>query len=388
MSNVIDSVLFDRLYAMAFKAFRQKLGVVQCLSRFDLTDQMDKSYSKGNTLIIPLPALFTETDVVDVVPGPIPPTGTDIELRFATVTLDYYKKVNYHFTDQELVFLQDRTLSNQLMAAVDALATTITRTIWANHVLANNAIGQIGTPVLASDTAIIQQAHSILSANGVPNSDRHLLLDPFTYGNALGLPIFQQYLQYGSTEVFREAKIPRALGFDWHEDNSLPSFTGGTLDNGTGKLADLDANVTAASKTAVLSDTTLTGTLKVGDIFSVAGDPNQYVISQDATASGNEITINFTPASGQAWTAGSLVTFLEDYTISGVAMHRQALAFASRRTDNVFPGGSMLNNFFDPNSGLSLSMEITRQYKQTNVELSCLWGSTLVRPESLVKLIS
>lgn len=389
MANIIDSTLFDRLYAMAFQAFRQKMAVVMCCTRYDTLFDADRGYEKGNSIVIPIPAVFDENSVTDIVPGPTPPAGTDITPRFAQVNLDYYKKVNYHFTDQELVFLQEGTMSNQMEAAIDRLAGAIAQTIWANHTSAYQTLGTVGTPLLTSTTQLIQDATAVLSQQGVPNSDRHFILGPFAHANAIGLPVFQQYLQYGSREALVEARIPRALGFNWYEDNYLPTFTGGTLDNGTGKTALVNnASVAVGDTTIDLDETSLTGTLVVGDVFTVAGDTQQYVVTADATAAANAITISFTPAAKVAWADNAVVTFIEDYTIGAVAMHRQAIAFASRRTDNVYPGGSMISNMFDPTSGLSLGLEITRQYKRTNVEFSCLWGATMARPEAFVKLIN
>ena len=392
MANIIDSVLFDRLYAMAFQAFRQKLSVVNCCTRYDSMYDMTRGYEKGNSVVIPIPALFGDATVEDIVPGPTPPAGTDINPRFAQVNLDFYKKVSYHFTDQELAFLQSGTMSNQMSASIDALAGTIARTIWANHVNAYQTVGSSGIPLLTSDTGVIQDARAILSSQGVPDNDRHLLLGPFTHANAIGLPVFQQYLQYGSREALLNADIPRALGFDWYEDNYLPAFVGGTLDNGAGKTALVnDPAVAVGQNTIVLDDTILTGTLLVGDIFTVAGDSQQYVVTADATAGAvnpNEIEITFSPSVKVAWADDSLVTFLPDYQLGGAVMHRQAIAFASRRTDDVYAGGSMITNMFDSHSGLALCLEITRQYKRTNVEFSCLWGSTMARPEAFVKMLS
>jgi hypothetical protein len=41
----------------------------------------------------------------------------------------------------------------------------------------------------------------------------------------------------------------------------------------------------------------------------------------------------------------------------------------------------------DPESGLSMRLEISRQYKQTVWEFDILWGVALVRPEWAVRLI-
>jgi hypothetical protein len=101
----------------------------------------------------------------------------------------------------------------------------------------------------------------------------------------------------------REGTIKRALGFDWAVDGYLPTFTGGTLSNGTGKLALInDASVAVGDTSVPMDSGTLTGTLVVGDLFTVAGDDQQYVVTAAATASSNAIaSVSFSPAAKVAW---------------------------------------------------------------------------------------
>ena len=48
--------------------------------------------------------------------------------------------------------------------------------------------------------------------------------------------------------------------------------------------------------------------------------------------------------------------------------------------------GSRMMSVSDPETGLSLRLEVTRQYKQTMWEFDILWGVKLVRPELVVAI--
>lgn len=220
--------------------------------------------------------------------------------------------------------------------------------------------------------------------------DRSLLLNYDAEANALGLPIFQRVNESGDVSVMREGYIGRRLGFDWDSESYMPTFTGGTLSDGTNKAALINSATVAIGDTSVAMDSaTLTGTLKAGDLFTVAGDTQQYVVTADATAAANAITVSFSPAAKVAWADNAAVTFVADHDLAGLAMQKQAIAFASRPlvTEVGFSGGNLVREFPDPHSGLVVSMEISREHKRTKVNFSCLWGSTLVRPQAAVRLL-
>ena len=103
-------------------------------------------------------------------------------------------------------------------------------------------------------------------------------------------------------EILMEVRIPP----EW--DDPV-----GTLSNGTGMLAKVnDATYTVGDFTVDIDDTSLTGTVVAGDIFTVAGDAQQYVVTAGATASGNAIAgMAFTPASKVAWADDAVITFFD-----------------------------------------------------------------------------
>jgi hypothetical protein len=387
MANTISSLLIDRIYAMALMALRRKTTLLKAVMRYDR--DMSISTFKGDTVVIPIPAQFTDAMVLDVAPANIPPSPSDITPRFASITLSNWKKVGYALTDLEVDRLQAGTFTSQFDAAIDALARAIIRSVWANYTGIYQAAGTAGTTPFASSTAIVSTARLLLNQSGAPMDMRSMVLGFDADANSINLAIFQQYLQAGNTDALQEGTIKRAIGFDWMTDAYTPTFTGGTLSNGTTKAALVNGAVAVGATTFAIDSATLTGTLVVGDIFTVGLSTQQYVVTTTVTAAANAIaSVAFQPPVVTAFADNAAVTFLASHAIAGLALHQSAIAFASKPLDNVmFEGGSQIRQYPDPFSGLTLCLEISRQYKQTVAEFSCLWGSTLARPECAVRIL-
>lgn len=388
MANTIDSQLVDRIYAMGLKALRKQTTILKYCTRYDAL--VSEPSFHGDTVTVPIPANYSESSVVDVVPSNTPPAPTDITPQYASVQLSNWKKADFALTDKEVAFLQAGTMTEQFQASIEALGAVIVRSVLANYIGIYNAAGTAGTTPFASNTSVAQTARKLLNKAGVPMDKRALILNFDADANAIGLSLFQQYLQKGDSETLKEGIIKRALGFDWAVDAYMPTFVGGTLSNGTTKAALVNGAISVGATTVNIDSTTLTGTLLSGGIFTVAGDSQQYVVTNSKTASGNAITgLTFSPAAKVAWADNAVITFVADHDVAGLALHPQAIAFASKPLDTVIPekGAGTIKQMFDPVSGLTLCLEITRQYKQTVAEFSCLWGSTLVRPECAVRIL-
>ncbi len=373
---------------MGLKALRRHTALLRYVTTYE-KEVMDNSF-RGDTVVVPIPSQRSDSDVTDVVPSNTPPAPSDITPRYASVTLSNWKKVNFALTDFEVSKLSAGTMSDEFSGAIDVLAANIIRSVMANYKGIYQYAGTAGTTPFASNTSVVQSARKLLNKAGVPMENRAVILNFDADANAIGLSLFQQYLQKGDRETLREGIIKRALGFDWDVDGYLPTFTGGTLSNGTGKLAKInDASVVVGDTSVPMDDTSLTGTLVVGDLFTVAGDTQQYTVTANVTASSNALaSVSFDPSAKVAWADNAVVTFVASHDVAGLALHKQAIAFASKPLDDVtLEGGSQIRQIPDPVSGLTLCLEITRQYKQTVAEFSCLWGSTLARPECAVRIL-
>lgn len=385
MPNTFNDKFFARVYAIAMQALRAETNFLRGTTV--VYQGMNQPNTKYGTVQIPIPVPYD--DATDVTASNTPPAGQDTDATPAQISLDNWKEVSFYLTDSEVGRIESGLMAMQIPKAIDALSRTIIKSITANFTSVYNHVGTAGTTPFASSAALASQARKLLNDAGSPRLNRYMFLDSAAEANAINLAIFQKANESGSTDTLTEGIIGRRYGMEWLLENYLPSFTGGTLSNGTGKLAKINnASVSVGDTSVPMDDTTLTGTLVVGDLFTVAGDDQQYVVTAAATAAGNAIaSVSFSPAAQVAWANDAVVTFVANHDVAGLAVHNEAFAFASRPLGETFQGGNMIMSIPDPHSGLVLTMEMSREHKQTKVDFSCLWGSVCAQPASAVRIL-
>jgi hypothetical protein len=72
--------------------------------------------------------------------------------------------------------------------------------------------------------------------------------------------------------------------------------------------------------------------------------------------------------------------------VVNLGFHRDALAFANRPLGAATATNPRMLSMTDPVTGITLRLELTRQYKQDRWELDLLWGSKLVRAALAARL--
>ena len=75
--------------------------------------------------------------------------------------------------------------------------------------------------------------------------------------------------------------------------------------------------------------------------------------------------------------------------VVNLAFHRDAFAFANRplvQSTQDMQLGSRIMSMTDPQTGITLRLEVSRQYKQVVWEFDILWGSKLVRRELATRI--
>jgi len=101
-------------------------------------------------------------------------------------------------------------------------------------------------------------------------------------------------------------------------ENIMLALPGTTKSDYISLVADTGVTVkgaiAAGATTAVFDGTNLAGTLKKGDVFSVAGATGTYTVSEDASVITGEITVKFSPAAPVGGFADdSIVTITAQY---------------------------------------------------------------------------
>jgi hypothetical protein len=217
--------------------------------------------------------------------------------------------------------------------------------------------------------------------------DRRAVLDPDAESNLLQISNVLQFDQRGDTQGIIEGSIGRKLGFDWHLDQNIPSYTPGT-GWASGNIASTVGGA-VGDTTLNIINATASGTVKVGDIFTLVADTNsqQYVITVATTMSSTVANaITFQPPLKTTVATGATLTVVSAVYVANLTFHRDCFAWASRPLGEIQSLGNTFMSQVDPISGVALRLELSRQYKQTTFSYDVLGGSNVVRRELGVKI--
>lgn len=387
MANVLTNIM-PKILAAGLSTLRE----AAIMPRLVNSSYSDEAAQKGTTIDIPVP---TAISVIDVAPSNTPPAPTDETPGLVQVPLDQWKQNEpFYLTDKELVQI-DRNrhfVPMQVAEAVKALANNVNAFIHSQYKGIYGFTGTAGTTPFGSSAGDATQARKILNEQLCPKSDRRMVLDFAAEAAALDLSTFadaEKTADQGMVKI--EGEIGRKYGFDIFADDQVVTHTKGTLNNGTNATAEVDGAFAAGVSTINLANTTLTGTLVEGDVVSFAGHSQTYVItnSPSITAASNAMTgVTISPALQQALTDNEVMT-LEDSHVVNLAFHRDAFAFAQRplvASTMELALGSEIMSLQDPQTGVVLRLEVSRQHKQVAWEFDILYGAKLVRPELATRI--
>ena len=339
------------------------------------------SYSRdaakfGSTIDVPLP---TATTTAAVTAAATPPTYTDVTPGMVQIPLTNWRKsAPFGLTDQDMqdVDKNKHFFPMQADEAVKALANYVNEQIHTQYTGIYGYTGTAATTPFGSDVTDATNARKVLQQQVAPRSDRRGVLDFDAEANALALAPFSDAEKVGSAEVKLNGEIGRKFGIDWVADNAVTSHTNG---GGAGWLVN-DAS-TSVGDTTITIDTG-SGDPAAGDIFTIAGDSQTYVVESYAS---NVITQQ--PALKVAVADNAALTFKATHVVN-LAFHRDAFAFANRPilVSAADRGARNFRSLTDPVTGITLRLEIIPEYKQTVWEFDILFGVKLVRPELAVRI--
>ena len=360
-------------------------GVVTLRENSVMPRLVNSNYSalgaqRGSTIDIPIPTAATVTTVTA---ANIPPTNanTDIDPDTVPITLDQWKESDFTLTDSEIRQVLNGTIPMSAAEAIKGLANKIDSDLMALYKDIPYYCGTPGTTPFSSSTTEATQARKILNNNSIPLGDRRLVLNPESEANALDLRAFQDMSFSGSASAIIEGKINRKLGFDWFMDQNAPTHTTGAQ-NGA-YLVDGVCAVGANS----LTMKTGSGSLKIGDIFTKAGDTQPYVVTADSA--GGAVAITFKPSNMVVTVGDEAITFVGDASTTydhDLAFHRDAFAFVSRPLADEDGLGNIIESVIDPVSGIALRLEVSREHKRTRYSFDILYGLATVRSLMAVRI--
>ena len=388
----------DVITREAQRILHQKLNFIGRVNR-SYDDSFAKSGAKiGDTLRIRLPTRYSVTDGATIV-------AQDSVQENTSLVVNNRKHVAMDFSDEELTLDLDNFSQLHLEPAMAVLAANVESDMLQNvYKNVYNQINNVGSDLTYK---LVAQGRQKLVDNLSPmdntvtacmNTEDTVDLNDAVKG------LFNP--QTTLSDQYREGMIGRQSGFSFYENTFMPRHATGT-DDGTGDY--LTNQVAAQTGSSIVVDTG-TGTMTVGDIFTIAGvnrvhpetkvdtgKLQQFVVTAAVGASAT--SISFSPeiiatgprqnvtngaANNQAVTKIGGASASHDISLG---FHRDAFAFAT--ADLVLPSGMDMASRkvqdglslrfvrgFDINNSTFVSrFDILYGYKTIRPELAFRWAN-------------
>lgn len=377
--------LYGKALALGVQVIREQTSLPAIVNHQTTGDRSQGAQRGGITEVIVPPEFVTRT----VVPGAVPPASQpNVNPTTVQVPLDFWEEVNFPLTEVHINLLEnaDTMAPMFLQNAVGPIVERMTESIAATY---RGIYGQVGTPgttPFASAPTAIQQAKTLLTRQRCPRFNRKVSLNSGAYGNATGLEAFRNVMASASAETLREGEVSRAYGFDWHEDVGLDGLSHVSTPLTAGAATANGVNAVGATSISIAKATNASP-LVAGDIITIAGSTQQYVVRSNTTLAVGNTSVPIAPALVRATAGGEAVTLAASTSLN-LAFHPYAFAFDSRPEARVdMPGvKSTVMSFVDDMTGIVLSLSIKEEYHQLGFYLSCLWGTRLVDPRLAVRI--
>ncbi len=326
---------------------------------------------KGSTIQIRRPSSFVAQSA--------PATASNLNTDQVSITLNGWEEVKFALTDKDLTLSSDKIISDHIRPAAVALADKVDQDLAILFKLIPWYTVMSATPALADISAIRQ----IMFNNKVPLKDAAML--HFMIGGAEEAAFLNAMtvLQNPQAAGLRDGSIGRLYGYDTWANQNTPTFTSGTAADYTGDLA---AATSVGDATINVENITTAGTVKVGDIVTITGDPQQYCVAADATASGGAIAaLSITPKIKNASLISAVVTIFlgGSAKTQNIAFHRNAFALATAPLSEMGNAlGAKIATVGDPLTGLSLRSRLfyIGDSSEVRVALDILYGVACLDP--------
>ncbi len=321
---------------------------------------------QGDTTQIRRPSTFVAQNA--------PSTAQDLNTQKVTLTLSQWQEVKFEITDKDRALTSDKIITDHIAPAAYALANKVDVDL-ASLILRVPNVAQLSGTFDIKDLA---KATQVLFDLGVPIDDPGKLfgmVDGNLKTEILGYMAGKNMMGYGTDAARQKGTLAEIMGVNWFANQNTPSFTTNTLVDGVGALT---ANAAINATTIAIGSIDATGSVKIGDTFSIAGITTRFTVTANATATAGAIAaLQFEPSLPAAVLSGAVVTF---HTLAAAkkvncVFHKNFAAVKFAPLPDDMPGVQVYT-VTDPDSALSIRARIFYEGNNSKmfVALDCLYG--------------
>ena len=381
MAALTLTSLLPTIYEAMDVVSREMVGFIPAVAR----DSQAERAALNQTIMSPVVGAMTAEDInVGAYPADTPAQT----IGNVSMTISKARSVPFGVTGEENRGLNTAgtmgTINRDRMAqALRTLTNEVDTDLAALHIYASRAYGTYNsTPFgTAADLSDFAQARKILDDNGSPQSDMHMVLGSTAVGNIRGKQsgLFK-INEAGTDQLLRFGVLGDVMGFALH--NSAATKAAVTAGTNNGSAAVNNAGYAVGATTLTLASAG-TGTIIAGDIITIAGDTNKYlVVTGDADVSGGGSIVIAEPGLRVAIAASQTVITTIAATTRNMFFHRSAIQLATR-APAMPDGGDSADDVMivtDPVSGIAFEFCVYKQKRQVRYEVNLAWGVKMVAP--------
>lgn len=376
-ANVLTG-LYGDLYDGLDVVSRELVGFIPSVTRNASAERV----AKGQNVTYPIaPSL----SAVDITPAMAISEPADVTMGYGQLSITKARAVEFGFAGEEYKALNNGVgaLSVQASLFAQGLRTLVNEIeadiAQAAVVGASRAYGTAGTTPFASNIGESAQLKKILDDNGAETSNRALIINTSAGAALRTLGQLSKVNEAGSSMTLRDGMLGDLNTLIVKESGQVKTPTVGT---GSGYLVN-SASLTVGS-TSIPVDTG-SGTILAGDIITVAGDSNKYVVK---TALAGGVVVIAKP--------GLRVAPADNSAVTVVAAAARNIAFASSAIHLVTRAPALVGGrdaaidsmmITDPRSGLSFDVRVYAGDHKLKFTVGAAWGTSVVKTESVAQLL-
>lgn len=386
MANTLTG-LTTTLYNALDVVSREMVGFIPAVT----SDMTYERAAVGQTVMSPVAPAATATDIT---PAVTPPNDGDQTIGNAQMTISKARRVPVRWNGEEKRGLDNNgasyniILRDQFAQGMRTLVNEVESDLGALHVNASRAFGTAGTAPFgtAGDLSDTAGALRILEDNGAQGLDFQMVLGAGAMQNLRGKQsVLFKVNESGREDMLRNGITDRLQNFALRNSAGVKTFT-----KGTGASATTNNAGYAIGSTVITLASAGTGTVLAGDVITVSGDANQYVVaSGDSDVSnGGTITLQ-APGLRQAIPTSATNITVVGNSARNMFFARSAIALATRAPALPEQGDMAADRMIisDEISGLSFEVSLYMQYRQVQFEIALAWGCAAIKKEHIGLLL-
>ena len=385
MANTLTSLIPD-LYEALDIVSRELTGFIPAVAR---DSNVERAALNENVLV---PITQSASTAVNT-PGVNAPDTGDATVDNVAVTISKSKHVAVRWNGEETKGLGNAGTFGSIQAdrfyqGMRALVNEIETDLWTEaYQSASRGYGTATTTPFPTVDNLTDFAGvlRILEENGAPKTDLQLVLGHAAIANLRGLQAgLFRVNEAGSSDMLRNGMTDRIMGLAIRHSDAVTTHTAGTATGASPAYLINNSPTEAIGQTTITVDTG-SGTMIPGDVFTVAGDTNKYIVNT-ALAAGDVVIGK--PGLLIAADDGDAVDIGATYT-PNVAFDRGAIVLATR-APALPAAGDMASDstmIVDDRTGLAFEIAEYRQFLQTVYHVRLAWGYKAIKEEHIAVLL-